>query len=54
MELHNEIMNLLKKYSKTEIYINPNFLIDIRDILYSYYDEDDDEVNDWIERMFEE
>jgi hypothetical protein len=54
-KLHEDILNLLKKYAKEEDgfqYINPHFLAGISDLLYDYYDLEDDEVDKWISDMW--
>lgn len=53
MELHEEILELLKKRSKGKHeYINPHFMSNITNTIYDYYGVEDDEVDQWILDMF--
>ena len=54
MELHEEIMSVLKKHAlKTNhTYVNPHFLTAILDSLEMYYGLEDELVYDWISDMY--
>jgi hypothetical protein len=50
--LPKEMMALLEKYSKTEGYINPHFLMEVTGPLYMYYELESDAVDTWVQEMF--
>jgi len=51
--LHVGIMELLKSKAKAEFeYINPNFILGITELLESYYQLEDDDVDQWAQDMF--
>jgi hypothetical protein len=53
MELHEEIMELLRKRARSEHqYVNPNFLQRLTCALSEYYGLEDDEVDTWVMDMF--
>lgn len=54
MQLHEEIMELMKQRANTNFeYINPHFLADLNELIYNFYDLEDEEVNKWIRNMYE-
>lgn len=54
MDLPREILELLKKKaSMPHDYINPNFIQDITEALYVYYELEDDIVDKWQRGMWE-
>ena len=54
MDLPREILELLKKKAAMSFnYTNPNFLEALKDLLYTYYDLEDENVNNWIREMWE-
>lgn len=54
--LHEEIMALMLERAKVgnniNEYINPNFLCEIVNSLYVYYELENDEVDEWISNMW--
>ena len=51
--IQDDIIAVLLKYAEgEEVYINPNFLIEIEQALDSYYNLDNDKVHNWIQDMF--
>lgn len=54
MQLHEEIMESLKaRADLDDEYINPYFLRKITEAIYSYYQLEDDEVDQWVLEMIE-
>ena len=53
LSIAEEIMEILKRKSKTDEYINPNFLTDINSKLFNYYQIEDEEVDKWIQDMWD-
>lgn len=53
MRFEEEVLNLLRERSrKDDEYINPNFLLAIENLLYEYYELEDDDVSEWIQSMW--
>ena len=53
MKIAEELLAFLKKHSDAEWeYHNPHFLREITDTIESYYQLEDDRVNEWIQEMW--
>ena len=54
MAIEDDMMKVLKKHANMEDsgYINPNFLFGITELLYKYYQIEDDVVDAWISDMW--
>lgn len=54
-DIANEIMEVLrqKAINDPDDYVNPNFLLDLTDLLKVYYDLADEQVHEYILSMFE-
>lgn len=56
--LAKDIVTLMKDYAKKSNtkggfqYINPNFLSGLSNLLYEYYQIEDDEIDEWITNMW--
>lgn len=56
-QLAEDLLEVLRKHSNKpqifENYENPNFLVGITELLWGYYELEDEKVNDWIQGFWD-